>query len=428
MAYKGEASVDIPAGGNLDLCEAFLSKGVRAWRGDAKAWSGKFDEPLETFGAGKDLLIGIQGDASGSLYVRSGKQGWLSRTYEDELRSYMVPEREGVDLIQTALEYKGVELVAWSRENGVVGVQTKASDKANIDVSAVGVFRLEADGRISYTVEEGNSEISSNRCPLGYGPTLADGKPRSAREWLDTTQDTPFPYAIVRLIQCLTVPGLAPDMIVTAQEGFDIGKDWEYYILNFAGGHGGINPSHLRTPAIFSGKGVVQTGQVVDLATAEDVGASLHPCWGLSDPITCRLSTFWKIAKITTSLPQPIIPMPMVLAPIITPNSCCEGRPYPASRSTDEFDSFARHETSTFRTTLVVHTCCDLWFGIDEFTRNFENRHIECRKLWHSCVDVGYHGIHRVLIRHHTGQCGMKRLMPRIYHRNTCSQFTQQLC
>ena len=272
---KGEASVDIPAGGNLDLCEAFLHKGIRAWRGDAKAWSGKFDEPLETFGADKDLLIGIQGDSAGSIYVKS-RQGWLSRTYEEELRSYKVPDKEDVDLIQTALDYKGIELVAWSRENGVVGVQTELSGKENIDTSAVGVIRLEADGRISYTVEGGKAD----RCPLGYGPTLADGKPRSAREWLEITQETAFPYAIVRLIQCLTVPGLAPDMVVTTREGFDIGKDWEYFILNFAGGHGGINPSHLRTPAIFSGKGVVQAGEIVDLATAEDVGASLHMLLG----------------------------------------------------------------------------------------------------------------------------------------------------
>ena len=267
MFLQGEASVDIAAGGNLDLCEPFLSKGVRAWRGDAKDWSGKFDEPLESFGADKDLLIGIQGDAAASVYVRS-KNGWLNRTYENELRSYKVKDRSDVDMIQTALEFNGVELVAWSKENGVVGVQTKLSGHGNI--SAVGVIRLEADGRISYTVE------GDNTCPLGYGPNLGDGQPRSARQWLELTQATAFPYAIVRLLQCLTVPGLAPDMVVTAQEGFDFGKDWEYYILNFAGGHGGIGPAHLQTPAIFSGAGVAQPGQVVDVATAEDVGSSLH--------------------------------------------------------------------------------------------------------------------------------------------------------
>jgi len=277
ISDHGEANVDIPAGGNLDLCEAFLSKGVRAWRGDAKAWSAKFDEPIETFGADKDLLIGIQGDASGSVYVKSS-HGWLNRTYEDELQSYKVTGRDDVDLLQTALEYQGVELVAWSRENGVVIVQTKTSNtRGDIDISAAGVIHLESDGRISYTVEERSYAGTSNsRCPLGYEPNLADGKPRSAREWLKSTQQTPFPYAIVRLIQCLTVPGLAPDMVVTAQDGFDFGKDWEYFIRNFAGGHGGISSAHLRTPAIFSGKGVVATGDVVEFATAEDVGASLH--------------------------------------------------------------------------------------------------------------------------------------------------------
>jgi len=267
-------SVDIPGGGNLDLCDAFVAKGVRAWRGSAKHWSGKFDDPLETFGADKDILIGIQGDSTGTVYVKSAA-GWRHRTFEQELRAYKVPNRADVDLVQTALEFRGVELVAWSRENGVVVVQTKLNDGS--DISAVGVIRLKEDGRISYSVED--TDGTSKRCPLGYGPKLADGNARSAREWLESTENTPFPYALVRLIQCFTVPGLAPDMVVTAQDGFDFGKDWEYFILNFAGGHGGINPSHLRTAAIFSGDGVT-TGKTVNLATAEDIGASLHMLLG----------------------------------------------------------------------------------------------------------------------------------------------------
>jgi len=262
------------------LCEAFLAQGVRAWRGNAKAWSGKFDEQLGSFGIDKDVLIGIQGDASGSVYVKSSN-GWLDRTYEDELRSYKVAGQQDVDLIHTALKFRGIELVAWSRKNGVVCVQTNLFENDGDDhtnVSGVGVIRLHADGRVSYGLE------GHNRCPLGYGPTLADGVPRSAREWLDLTQTTAFPYAIVRLLQCLTVPGLAPDMIVTTQEGFDLSKDWEYFILNFAGGHGGINPTHLRTPAIFSGDGVVSSGQILGTATAEDVGASLHKLLGAIGP------------------------------------------------------------------------------------------------------------------------------------------------
>ena len=47
-----------------------------------------------------------------------------------------------------------------------------------------------------------------------------------------------YPYGLVRLIQVFTVPGIAPDMIACAKDGFDFGKDWEDHLLNFHGGHG----------------------------------------------------------------------------------------------------------------------------------------------------------------------------------------------
>lgn len=217
-------------------------------------------------------VFGIQGDASISAYVKS-IAGWKHRTFERELRAYAVPGRADVDVVQTILEVKGVELVAWSRANGIVALQRAFPGERG--VSAVGVISFGKDGRMSYIIEGGTD---GDRCPLGYAPTLADGTPRSARDWLNNTHDTPFPYAIVRLIQALTVPGLAPDMIVTTQEGYDFSKEWEYFIRNFAGGHGGINSNHMLTPAIFSGNGV--SPGVVDLATSEDLGASLHVLLG----------------------------------------------------------------------------------------------------------------------------------------------------
>lgn len=263
VSDHGEASGVIME--NLDLCQAFSP--LRAWRGDSKHWKGVFDEPLATFGKDKDVLIGISGDASANVYVKSRK-GWKERTYEEELRAYDGGRNDGVsmDLIQSALDFTGVQLVAWSRTNGVIGIQTTLEGGGT---SAVGVAKLEEDGTVSYRLE------SDGPCPLGYPANLASGSKRSAREWLEGTVDTPYPYALIRLLQYFTVPGLAPDMTVTALTGFDFGLDWEYYLHNFAGGHGGLHADHLLTPAIFSGAGVTP-GVTIQTATVEDVGASLH--------------------------------------------------------------------------------------------------------------------------------------------------------
>jgi len=285
----GVASVDIPGGGNLDLCDAFKAINLRAWRGDSKTWSGKFDVPLDKFGSDKDVLIGVSGDMSASVYVRDSLKGWKHRVYEQDLRSYprsMGTNRSNaVDLIQTVLDFRGVQLVAWSRENGIVAIQTRKSASSgttshDVIYSDVGVAKLEKDGKISYQVDDSENKNALVICPLGYNKSLADGEPRTPREWLASTVDTSYPYAVVRLLQYFTVPGLAPDMLVTAHEGFDFGKDWEYYVQNFAGGHGGIHRSHLSTPAIFSGAGV-HAHSTVNSATIEDLGESLRVFLGM---------------------------------------------------------------------------------------------------------------------------------------------------
>lgn len=279
LSDHGEMNVDVDNGGNLDLCDAFRPHGLNAWRGDSKHWSGSFDDKLDTFGVDKDVLVGVIGDMSTNVYVKNPKEGgWKSRTYEDELRSYPVPNNNNnddkkVDLIETMLKFHGVELVAWSKSNGIVAVQT--TNPLNGTVSSVGVIELQSnDGRISYRLEE-NANGTSEYCPFGYDSNLSNGIPRSPHQWLKETVGTMYPYAVVRLIQYFTVPGLAPDMTVTALKGYDFGKDWEYYLHNFAGGHGGIHKDHITVPAIFSGANV-KSNVDVDVATVEDVGASLH--------------------------------------------------------------------------------------------------------------------------------------------------------
>lgn len=283
--------------------------------------------------------MAINGDAYNNVYVRSqkgasGSEAWLSRTYEAELRAYPLPPlapsatkakakasgsgavgrssssnrlRQGTststdmntrgDLVLALLAYRGIELVACARSSTVFVVQ--ATPTPGGAPSRVGVIELHPDGRLSYFVEpapmhgpHSGAHSSSTRPattsawrgdPLQYAGTeaaaLSNGDPHTAREWLMGTAASEFPYAVVRLAQVLSVPGTAPDLVVTSHEGYDLGGEFEYYIGNFVGGHGGLHARHMRIPAVFAGAGV-RPGTHVAAATAEDVGATLHALIG----------------------------------------------------------------------------------------------------------------------------------------------------
>jgi len=82
-----------------------------------------------------------------------------------------------------------------------------------------------------------------------------------------------IPYLPVRVWQAFHNPG-APDMIVTARDGYALGKSSEKFVNDFYGVCGGLRQDQMSVPFILKGPGV-KVSSVVESATMEDLGATL---------------------------------------------------------------------------------------------------------------------------------------------------------
>jgi hypothetical protein len=232
---------------NLDLIEVLGEKGIVARRGIAtKLFGGASAEGLELFD-GADAVIAINGNLMNHLYLR-GRDGFQTAPSRAELSSY-----KGVDLIALLLSTPGIEHVIARGEDGAVEVHGKGG---------VGFIGRNAAG-YSYRY--------SGDDPLGYGDALAGTLP--PRAWLDATHGLEYPYAVVRLHAVMT-SSAAPDLAVTSARGYDLARDYELFVGNYRGGHGGLRASQLRVPYILAGPGI-DRGVRVEAELAEDVGRRL---------------------------------------------------------------------------------------------------------------------------------------------------------
>lgn len=254
---------------NLDLREVLASCcDLTAERDSSTHVVGTtLDQPLSDW-LGKDAVVVINGDMINYLYFsdpgQSGAQAWREPVHLDRLRAY-----KGKDVVDALRKEPGLAFVlGWSHEQQAAKVFSARGE---------GTIR-EQSGGWSYTWE--------GEDPLGYHGDervrpLLDGRPHDAQAWLEATYDTRFPDAVYRVHRLLTAPA-APDLVVTAADAWDLGKDYEVLVGNYRGGHGGLRDVEMRTWYVLAGPGV-RKGARLNTARTEDVGATLFPLLGI-DP------------------------------------------------------------------------------------------------------------------------------------------------
>ncbi|GAB4301948.1 MAG: hypothetical protein Kow0090_17490 [Myxococcota bacterium] len=250
--------------GHLDLREVLAKAGLNGFRGEATLlWTSKFKEKLSDFDA-FDAFVVINGNTMNYLYFRKpgikGENGFRKRLSFGEITNYAVPGREAVNLIELLVEREGVELVAALGEEDNVEIYGKEGK---------GIIRSNGIGY---------SYISEGRDPLRYrgdeeAEALMDGEFHSPDEWLSATHDLYFPYAVVRLHRLLSNPDCG-DIVTTAAEGYDFAPNYELFVGDYLGGHGGLRADQLRVTYILKGAGVKRGVEIVT-GRSEDVGATL---------------------------------------------------------------------------------------------------------------------------------------------------------
>lgn len=241
----------------------FREAGLEAYRGPATHLLEEDLEDARDSYDEYDAVIAINGNLMAYVYVRAptAPQSWSRAPTYEELTHYTAPGGP-VNLIARYLAQPGIEHVVSRRTDTIFEVATKAG---------VGLVKTSTDGRFAYQVVEGEDPLGYDKDP-NAGPLVGAGF-HSAQTWLVATQDTVYPHGVVRLARLMLHPG-AGDLVVTSALDYDLAPDFELFVGEYKGGHGGLRRQQILAPFIVSGPGVLH--QTVDVATAEDIGATLH--------------------------------------------------------------------------------------------------------------------------------------------------------
>ncbi|NNF33667.1 MAG: hypothetical protein HKN68_06145, partial [Saprospiraceae bacterium] len=108
--------------------------------------------------------------------------------------------------------------------------------------------------------------------PLLFHDLIKHGKPYQKDSLLLLTADLDFPYSMVRLWELMQAEN-APDIVLTTKKGYDIARNYEIFVENYKGGHGGIHRDLLSVPYIMRVPG--SQNREIHVARAEDIGASI---------------------------------------------------------------------------------------------------------------------------------------------------------
>ncbi len=245
--------------------EVFERVGLKAHRPSAThLMSAELDDTKEDH-AEHDALIAINGNLSAYVYVKS-KSGWDKAPSHEELTRYPSPKGPQ-DLLQTFAAHPAIEFVISKQGPRRFEVRT-GQGRALITATASKTPSLR------YQVLKGPD-------PLGYDQhpelqqLIAQGA-QPPRVWMEASAQTDYPHAVPR-IASLMHQG-AGDLVLTSAKGWDLAPDFELFVSEYRGGHGGIRAAQLLTPYLVFGPGM--TPKRVEIATSEDLGATLHKLLG----------------------------------------------------------------------------------------------------------------------------------------------------
>jgi hypothetical protein len=250
---------------NIQMEDVLGGYGLRAWRGKAAPGaleSSKIENEVSEW-EDYDVLAIINGNLMNYLYVRNPEEAgriWFERPTYEQLTNYPTQGGGRVDLVERLSREEFIELVVYRHPDGSTHIRTR---------EGLGIVTKAGD-TYGYRIE--------GRDPLQYGAPAR----RTAAQWLNTTAEAAYPYAVVRLHDLMWREN-AGDILITASPTYDFGSDYEPFVGNYRGGHGGIRGKQLRVPYVISGPGICKDKQV-PVATAEGLGATLNQLLGMTNP------------------------------------------------------------------------------------------------------------------------------------------------
>jgi len=246
-----EVNVDVPA-----IIEKEL--GLKIERGlSTHLGTDQLKDPLSEFVRDDGYFV-INGNLSAYIYMKDpeieGAEAWRSPTEGKTLSHY--PSKNGrVDLPTFVASIEGVELTTYNLSQDTL-VVLHGTDRAFITSDSIDYY--------SYHPLVGD--------PLLFGDILIPGISYHKDSLLIMTADMDFPYSLVRLWELMQEEN-APDIVLTTKAGYDIARNYEIFVENYKGGHGGIHKDLLSVPYIMKIPEI--QGKMIHVARAEDIGATI---------------------------------------------------------------------------------------------------------------------------------------------------------
>ena len=225
---------------NLDFCGWLQQEtGLVTERGKSiNLMTSKLDEPIESYQSLDGYFV-INGNLAGYLYMKTPglppNVAWAENLTPELLESYPGPKGK-TDIPKILSENPQIELVVYRGTSGHITVRN-GRNKAEI--------MADTAGRLIYHPLEGN--------PLMY-PTHLHHVALENSEWLDKTLSTPFPYGLVRIYSLMNHKSIG-DVVITSRKGVDLAHDYELFVHNYKGGHGGLRKEIISVPFIYKKPG-----------------------------------------------------------------------------------------------------------------------------------------------------------------------------
>jgi hypothetical protein len=208
------------------------------------------ETPLSSFQE-KDGYFVINGNQCAYLYFKdpSGKdpKSWTQKLPPNKITDYK--EKNIADFLA---KVQGVDLVAYL-----------------YDQNSIMILKNNKKAVVTYF-----PEIGYRYTPLDSNPLYTDGlfHPDSIytkEEVLVLSLGTEYPYAVPRLFQLLSKND-GPDLVITSMPGYDLASDYELFVGNYKGGHGGIRKEVIQVPYIIYQPG--EEPSVMHTMLSEELG------------------------------------------------------------------------------------------------------------------------------------------------------------
>lgn len=245
---------------NLDLRAQLKKLDIDMERGESiHIMTDELTTPLTDF-VDQDGYLVVNGNLSNYLYFKDpnkeGVDAWREKLLLHQLESYSTTDKK-VNLLEYIANVEGVDIIAAQKDDSTVLIRRE-------DAIAKIINRK---GKWRYEIALGDPLFYSTD---SLASKLLDGKYYTPEQWLEASSHSQYPDAVYRVGALMLQEGVG-DILVCSQAGYDLAADYEIFVGNYRGGHGGLHTELIKVPYViyFPGKGASN----INVARSEDIGA-----------------------------------------------------------------------------------------------------------------------------------------------------------